>query len=267
MLLAIDIGNTNVTIGAFDGERLVASWRVATNARKMADEYTLELNGLLPMKGVPVESIRDVSMCSVVPPLTGVFVDVVRHLFNTEPLVVGAGTRTGVKVMYDNPRDVGADRVVDTAAAYQRYGGPAIVVDFGTATVFDAIASDGTYLGGAISPGLHIAAESLFLNTSQLRRVELQRPQSAIGKNTVHAMQSGLVFGYIGLVEAMVQRFKDEMDAPTAKVIATGGLASLMSQETSVVDVVDEDLTLRGLQYVHALNAVAADDASPGGQS
>jgi type III pantothenate kinase len=260
MLLTIDIGNTNVTAGAFDGERLIASWRVATEARKMADEYALEFSGLLPMKGVPVESIREVAICSVVPPLTGVFVDLVKQLFSTEPLVVGAGTRTGVKIMNDNPRDVGADRVVDAAAAYQCYGGPAIVVDFGTATVFDAIATDGTYLGGAIAPGLNIAAESLFLNTSQLRRVELVRPQSAIGKNTVHAMQSGLVFGYIGLVEAMVQRFKDEMDAPSAKVIATGGLATLMSQETSAVDIVDEDLTLRGLQYIHALNAVPAGE-------
>lgn len=254
MLLAMDIGNSNVTLGAFDDDRLVASWRVATDTRKMADEYILELSGLLQMKNVKVADIEDVAICSVVPPLTKVFTDLVQQLFATKPLVVGAGTRTGVKISNDNPRDVGADRIVDAAATYQIFGAPAIVVDFGTATVFDSISRDGTYLGGAIAPGLNISAESLFLNTSQLRRVELVRPERAIGKNTVTAMQSGLVFGYIGLVEAMVKRFKEEMGAPEAKVVATGGLASMMATEIDVIDVVDENLTLRGLQYIHALN-------------
>ena len=253
--MAIDIGNTNVGVGVFDGERLVASWRINSDTRRMADEYALELQGLLPMKGVSADQVRHVVMCSVVPPLTGVFQEVSRALFGVEPLVVGAGTRTGVQVLYDNPRDVGADRVADAIGAYRCYGGPAIVVDFGTATVFDAISAEGAYLGGAIAPGLSVAAESLFLSTSQLRRVELVRPKSAIGKNTAHAMQSGLVLGYIGLVEAMVQRFKEEMEAPGARVIATGGLAPLIAQETSVIDVVDEALTLRGLQCIHALNA------------
>ena len=254
MLLAIDIGNTNVSVGAFDGERLLASWRMASDTRRMADEYALELQGLLPMKDVAAERVRQVAMCSVVPPLTGVFQDVARALFGVEPLVVGAGTRTGVRVLYDNPRDVGADRVADAAAAYRVHGGPVIVVDFGTGTVFDAITADGSYIGGAIAPGLNVAAESLFLSTSQLRRVELVRPKTAIGKSTVHSIQSGLVLGYIGLVEAMVGHFKREMDAPNAKVVATGGLASLIAQESSAIDVVDEDLTLRGLQCIHALN-------------
>lgn len=261
MLLALDIGNTNVTAGAFDGERLVASWRLSTDARRMADEYALQFQGLLPMKGVRPEAISSVCLCSVVPPLTGVFQQMARTLFGGEPLVVGAGTRTGVRVLYDNPRDVGADRIVDAAAAFHYYGAPVIVVDFGTATVFDAISADGSYLGGAIAPGLIVAAEALFLNTSQLRRVELQAPKTAIGKNTVHSMQSGLVLGYTGLVEGMVRRFKDELGpalaqtgAPAAKVVATGGLAGLMAEHTSVIEVVDMDLTLRGLNYIHGLN-------------
>lgn len=254
MLLAIDIGNTNVTVGAFDGDRLVASWRLSTDPRRMADEYALQMQGLLPMKGVRPEVIAAVCLCSVVPPLTGVFQQMARTLFGGEPLVVGAGTRTGVRVVYDNPRDVGADRIVDAAAAFHYYGAPAVVVDFGTATVFDAISADGSYLGGAIAPGLHVAAEALFLNTSQLKRVELQAPKTAIGKNTVHSMQSGLVLGYAGLVESMVRRFKDELAAPTAKVVATGGLATLMAEHTSAIEVVDMDLTLRGLNYIHGLN-------------
>ena len=254
MLIALDIGNTNVTAGVFDGDRLVASWRLSTDAHRLADEYALQLQSLLPMKGVATAQVTEVAMCSVVPPLTGVFQDTVRALFNVEPLVVEAGTKTGVRIQYDNPRDVGADRVVDAAAAYHLYGGPAIVVDFGTATVFDAISSDGSYVGGAISPGLNVSAESLFLSTSQLRRVELTAPATAIGKNTIHALQSGLVFGYVGLVEAMVRRFKDELGAPGATVVATGGLARLISSETSCLDVVDQELTLRGLHYIFGLN-------------
>ena len=258
MLLAIDIGNTNVTAGVFDNKRLLASWRLATDPRRMADEYALQLRGLFPLKNVSQDAIDHVSMCSVVPPLTSVFQEAVRTLLNVEPLVVGAGTRTGVRVLYDSPKDVGADRVVDAAAAYHYHGAPAIVVDFGTATVFDAIATDGTYLGGAIAPGLNIAAESLFFTTSQLRRVELLAPDSAIGKNTVHSMQSGLVLGYVGLVEGMVRRFKEEMDAPNAKVIATGGLAKLIANETTVIDVFDDDLTLRGLLHIYSLNGAPA---------
>ena len=255
MLLAIDIGNTNVTAGVFQDERLWASWRLATDPRRMADEYALQLRGLLPLKNVPIEAVRDVAMCSVVPPLTGIFQEAVHILTGVEPLVVGAGTRTGVRVLYDSPKDVGADRIVDAAAAYHYYGAPAVIVDIGTATVFDAIAADGTYMGGAIAPGLSIAAESLFFTTSQLRRVELHAPETAIGKNTVHAMQSGLVLGYVGLVESMVRRFKEEMGAPGAKVIATGGSAKVVADGTGVIDVLDEELTLRGLLHIHSLNA------------
>ena len=266
MLLAIDIGNTNVTLGVFQDERLLASWRLATDLRRMADEYALQLRAALLLKSIPLDQVDQAVMCSVVPPLTGVFQEGVVASTGVEPLVVGAGTRTGVRVLYDTPRDVGADRVVDAAAVLHFHGAPAIVVDFGTATVFDAVAANGSYLGGAIAPGLNMAAESLFFNTSQLRRVELAAPKTAIGKSTIHSMQSGLVLGYVGLVESMVRRFKEEMDAPNAKVVATGGLARLMAGELSVIDLVDEDLTLRGLQYVHSLNTAAAAAQEGGGR-
>ena len=254
MLLTIDIGNTNVTLGAFDGERLAASWRVATDTYRQADEYALLLSGLLPMKGIGIRDVTEVAMCSVVPPLTGVFEETARNLFGVRPLVVGAGTKTGIRIVYDSPRDVGTDRVVDALAAYHIYGGPAIVVDFGTATVFDAVSADGAYLGGAIFPGVSISAESLFQHTSQLRRVDLQAPPNAIGKNTVHAIQSGLMYGYAGLVEAMVARFKDELGAPDAAVVATGGLAPLIASLAPSIGIVDEDLTLQGLRLIYGMN-------------
>ncbi|MBM3940648.1 MAG: type III pantothenate kinase [SAR202 cluster bacterium] len=254
MLLALDIGNTNVTIGAFDGDRLVNTGRFATDARRMPDEYALQLQSLLPLKGIQPSRIKAVSICSVVPPLTGVFVQASRMLFSVEPLVVGAGTKTGVRVLYDNPRDVGADRVVDAAATLHFHGGPAVIVDFGTATTFNAVTADGSYLGGAITAGLQLAAEALWQNTSQLRRVELVAPKTAIGKSTVASMQSGIIFGYAALVEGMVRRFKAELEAPTAKVIATGGLAGLMAEHTNAIEIVDVDLTLKGLAWIHRLN-------------
>ncbi len=254
MLLAVDIGNTNVTVGAFDGERIVATWRLATEAHRQADEYALQLKEMLPMKGVPVDAIDGVALCSVVPPLTAVFNEACSFLFGVDPLTVGLGTRTGVRILYDNPRDVGADRVADAAAAYHLYGGPCIIVDMGTATVFDAVSADGEYLGGAIALGLSVAAEALYSATSQLRRVELAAPATAIGKNTVHSIQSGLIFGYVGLIGEMVKRYKVEMDAPNATVIATGGLAQVIAEQTDVFNYVKEELTLQGLQLIHALN-------------
>jgi len=253
MLLAADIGNTNITLGAFDGETLLASWRLSTDTRRQPDEYAAMLQTVLPMRHVSSSDIHGAIICSVVPPLTGVFEDVCKKAFDVTPLVVGTGIRTGVRILYDSPRDVGADRIVDAAAAYRLYGGPVIIVDFGTATVFDAVTREGEYLGGAIFPGLNVAADALFFGTSQLRRVELAPPKSAIGRNTVAALQSGLVFGHVAMVEGMVRRFKDEL-AEDAKVIATGGLAPLIAGETSVFDAVNADLTLFGLRMIYAMN-------------
>ena len=262
MLLALDIGNTNVTLGAFEGGMLAASWRLSSDAQRLADEYSLQLRELLPMKGVPVSGITDVALCSVVPPLTGVFEQAARELFCVEPLVVGSGTRTGVRIRYDSPHDVGADRIVDAAAALHCYGGPAIIVDLGTATVFDAVTERGDYLGGAISVGMGLARDALVANTSMLRRVDLATPREAIGRNTAASIRSGLVLGFTGLVETMVRRFREEMDAPNATVVGTGGLVSVIAAGTDVFDVVDPELTLRGLQHVFSLNR---EPASAGG--
>ena len=253
MLLAFDIGNTNITLGLFQGESIFATWRMSTDAAKMPDEYGVLLHQLLALKGLTASQIDAVAICSVVPPLTPVFLELCKSYFEVEPLVVGTGTKTGIRILYDNPRDVGADRIVDAAAALKAYGGPVIIVDIGTATVFDAVTKDGNYLGGAIAPGMAIAADALFHSTSQLRRIELVSPKTAIGKNTVHAMQSGLVLGYSELVKGMVTRFHRELGGG-AKVVATGGLAHILEKESGVFDAVDPDLTLTGLRLIHEMN-------------
>ena len=253
MLLALDIGNTNVTLGAFRNGALQATWRISTDAHKMPDEYSILLRSLLSLKGIAPEEVTDVVLCSVVPPLTTVFQAATQDAFKTTPLVVGTGTRTGVRIRYDNPRDVGADRIADSVAAYRLYGGPAVVVDFGTATVFDAINGDGEYLGGAIAPGIGVAAEALYHGTAQLRRVELAPPTSAVGKNTVEALQSGLLYGHVEMVQGMVRRFQQEL-GKNAKAIATGGDAPLIARFTPVFHVVNLDLTLIGLSLIHQAN-------------
>ena len=253
MLLALDIGNSNITLGVFRGECLEATWRIATDTGRMPDEYGIMLNQLLPLRKVAPDDVHEVALCSVVPPLTPTFVELCETFFGVSPLVVGAGTRTGIRILYDNPRDVGADRIVDAAAALKLYGGPVIIVDFGTATVFDAVSKEGEYLGGALAPGISVAADALFHSTSQLRRVELDRPPAAIGRNTVHAMQAGLVLGYAEMVKGMVARFDQELGGG-AKVVATGGLASLIDKEIDVFDAVDPNLTLIGLRLIHEMN-------------
>ena len=246
-----------VNLGVFDGETLVANLRVSTDARRSSDEYGLMIRDLLALNGVERSTITDVCMCSVVPPLTGIFEEVSETYFHIKPLSITAGVKTGLQISYDNPRDVGADRIVDAVAAINLYGKPVIIVDFGTATVFDAISKDGIYLGGAIAPGINVAAEALFLNTSQLRRVELVAPKSAIGQNTSTALQAGLVLGYAGLVTGLVERFKSEL-GPEAQVIGTGGLATIISKEADVFDDINQDLTLIGLRMIYNMNQTQA---------
>ncbi len=253
MLLALDIGNTNITFGAFDGDDLKATWRIATDSERLADEYGVLLSSLLPTKGVAAADVKAVSMCSVVPPLTPVFVEMCRSYLGLDPLVMGAGVKTGVRILYDNPRDVGSDRIADAAAGFKLYGAPLIIVDFGTATVFDAISKDGEYVGGSLAPGISVAADALFHRTSQLRRVELSPPPAAIGKNTVHALQSGLILGYADMVKGMVARFDKELGGGS-KVVATGGLAEVIENEAGVFDAVNPDLTLIGLNIIFHLN-------------
>jgi type III pantothenate kinase len=253
VLLTIDIGNTNLTLGLYEGELLGPRWRLATDHEKMPDEYGLQLVGLLAHAGLAIKDINGICLASVVPPLTGKVLLACKQYLGQEPLVVDAGVKTGVRVLYEDPRAVGADRIADAAAVQRLYGGPACVVDFGTATTFDGISKAGDYLGGAIAPGINIASEALFVRTAKLPRVDLQRPPTAIGRNTVHAMQSGLLFGYVALVEGMVVRFRAEL-GPEMKVIATGGLAELIAEETKVLQIVAPWLTLEGLRIIWHLN-------------
>ena len=254
MLLVIDVGNTTITIGLFEGDQLRATWRIATDHQRLADEYAVILLGLLNVRGIKAEEIDDAALVSVVPDLVPVFETLFQEHLKVSPLVVGTGTRTGVRILYDSPRDVGADRIADVVAAVKQYGPPPlIIVDLGTALVFDAVSKDGDYLGGALAPGIHIAAEALTNRAAKLYPVELTRPPSAIGKNTVSALQSGLLFGYVGLIEGMVARFKEELGG-AATVIGTGGWAEMIARETNVFDEVDPDLTLHGVRLIFEAN-------------
>ncbi len=253
MLLCIDIGNTNITFGLYEGEHLGHHWRIRTIHEKMPDEYGITMDQLFRHRGCRAEQVTGIAIASVVPPLTPVFVQVCKDYLGRTPLVVDAGVRTGVRIRYENARDVGADRVVDAVAVRAMYGVPACVVDFGTATTFDAVSAEGDYLGGAIAPGIGIASQALFERTAKLPRVELTRPPSVIGTNTTHSIQSGLLYGYVGLVEGMVARFKAVL-GPETHVVGTGGLAEIIARETAVIDVVDPWLTLHGLRIVYELN-------------
>jgi type III pantothenate kinase len=253
MLLAIDIGNTDTTLGVFDGEELRATWHLATSIHRMADEYAALLLNLMRQQGLDIPDIKAIALCSVVPPLISTFDELFQRYFHISPLVVGAGVKTGVRIRMDNPKEVGADRIVNAAAAHHLYGGPVIVADLGTATTFDTVSKEGDYLGGAIAPGIFTAAEALFTRAAMLHRVELTRPKRAIGTNTIAAMQSGIIFGYVGLVEGMVARIQQEL-GEKAKVVATGGYASLIAKETNIFDEVNPDLTLIGLRLIYEMN-------------
>ena len=257
MLLTIDIGNTNITLGLYDGDQRKKAWRLATVHDRMPDEYGLQMLGLLEHAECAVSEIEGCVLASVVPPLTGTFLQAVRQYLGVDPLVIDAGVKTGLSIRYEDPKfALGADRVADAVAVQHNYGTPACVVDFGTATTFDAITKDGEYLGGAIAPGINLAAESLFMRAAKLPRVELARPEAAIGRNTVAAIQSGLVYGYVGLVEGMVARFKNELGQDT-KVIGTGGMVDLIAAETDVIEFLAPWLTLDGLQLIWEMNLEA----------
>jgi type III pantothenate kinase len=253
MLLAVDIGNTNIAIGLYNGDALASAWRLATAHERMPDEYGLQLLGLLDHAGCAVKDIEGICLASVVPPLTGTLLTACEKYIGARALVVDAGVKTGVRIRYEDPKAVGADRVVDAAAVQRLYGGPACVVDFGTATTFDAISAEGDYLGGAIAPGITIAAEALYQRTAKLLRVDLTRPPSVIGRNTIHSIQSGILYGYVGLVEGMVTRFRAELGRDM-KVIGTGGLVDLIAEETNVIQIRAPWLTLEGLRIIWSLN-------------
>lgn len=253
LLLAIDIGNTSIAIGVFDGEAMRASMRIATDQENLPDEYAILLLSLLQTRGIAREEIAAAALSSTVPPLITTFVEVCREYFKVEPLVVGTGVKTGVRVRYDNPREVGADRILHAVAALAKYQPPLVIVDLGTALVFDAVSREGDYLGGAIAPGIGIASQALFSRAAMLRRVSIERPESVVGKNTVNSVQSGLYFGYSEMVTGMVRRFKAEI-GEDATVIATGGYASLLLPELDCVDHVEPNLNLDGLRRVWEAN-------------
>jgi type III pantothenate kinase len=253
MLLAIDVGNTNIVVGVFDGDALTADFRIHTDDRFTGDELGLALVALLERKDLSPSQVTAVVVSSVVPTLARSIDELSHTYFHQPPMLVGPGTRTGIRIQYDDPRRVGADRIANAIAAHHLYHGPAVLVDFGTATTLDAIDANGDYLGGAIAPGIQLSHDALVNHAAMLIRVELTAPTEAIGRNTTASMQSGIVFGYVGLVEGLVARFREEMTG-SPKVIATGGLASSLASLMPSIDIVDERLTLHGLRLIHDQN-------------
>lgn len=253
MLLAVDAGNTNTVIGVFDGETLIESWRVNTDSRRTADELALMFRGLLQMHGADVSDVDGVAICSGVPNVTHELREMCRRRLDLQPVVVEPGTKTGVPILIDNPKEVGADRVVNTLAAYTLYGGPAIVADFGTAVNFDVVSAKGEYLGGALAPGIEVSLDALSVRGAQLRKIELTKPRSVIGKGTVEGLQSGFLYGFAGLVDGIAKRMMHELGGE-ATLIVTGGHGPLVIDVMETPAKHEPDLTLIGLRLVHEKN-------------
>ncbi len=264
VLLVIDIGNTNISLGVFDYEADAAAepgkgdpdlhWRLSTHRELTSDELTVTLRALFSQEGRDVSEVTDVIVSSVVPPLLPIWERVTTKLFSREPQIVGPGMRTGMPVRYENPHEVGADRIVNSVAAFELFGGPVIAVDFGTATTFDCVSAKGEYMGGCIFPGIHISMDALFERTSKLHRIEIARPKQVIGKTTTGALQSGLLYGYAGMVDSMIERIRPELGTKTARVIATGGLAGRIASESKHIEEVVPFLTLEGLRLLFEKN-------------
>ncbi len=254
MLLAIDLGNTNIKYGVFDGNKLVASFRVSSRISRTADEYGSVLVGLLSNSGIKKSDIDGIIFSSVIPALNYTICHMCEYFLGISPLIVGPGIKTGLNIKADNPREVGADIIVNSVSAYNKYGGPIVVIDFGTATTFDVISASGELMGVVIAPGIKTSLEGLATKTAQLPMVELDAPKTVIGKNTKHCMQAGMFFGFAGLVENIVKKIKKEMGLNEIKVVATGGLGEIIAKEVKVIDVVDRTLTLDGLKTIYNLN-------------
>ena len=255
MILTLDIGNTNIKSALFDGVEMRQYWRLSTNRDRTSDEYGMAMMNLLKHYGIDTHQVEGIMMSSVVPQINFTIEHMCRNYFGMEPMKIEPGVKTGINIKYENPRELGSDRIANAVAAYELYGGPCITIDFGTATSFGAISSKGEFLGGAICPGLRLSADALTEKTAKLPRFELVKPENVIGRNTISNMQAGIVYGYIGQIKYLVNRMKREMDVPDIKVIATGGLAVLVAGESSVIDVMDGLLTLKGLRLIYEKNA------------
>ena len=254
MIFVMDVGNTNIAMGVYEGKKLINHWRMSTDKEKTSDEFGMFIVNLFNHENLDIVSTEAIIIASVVPPIMYSLEHAVRKYFKKEPVIIGPGIKTGINIKIENPREVGADRIVNAVAGYEIYGGPLIIVDFGTATTFCAISSHAEYLGGAICPGIKISAEALFQKAAKLPRIELTKPECIIGRNTVVSMQAGIVYGYVGQVDYIVNRMKKEMNEENIKVIATGGLARLISTESKTIDEINSLLTLEGLRIIYDRN-------------
>ncbi|NLJ57698.1 MAG: type III pantothenate kinase [Tissierellia bacterium] len=254
MVLVVDIGNTNIVIGVYKGNELVGNWRMITKNKKTSDEYGIFILNLLSYNNIDHRKINSVIVSSVVPNVMHSFENAIKKFFDIDPIVVGPGTRTGITILTDNPREVGADRIVGLVAAYDAYGGPLIVIDFGTATTYDVINEKGEYRYGVTSPGMQISADALWQRTAQLPKIEIKKPDTILGRNTITSMQAGIVYGYIGQVEYIVKKIKEELSNENIKVVATGGLGRVIYEETTEIDIFDPLLLFKGLKIIHDKN-------------
>lgn len=254
MILVCDVGNTNIVLGVYEGKNILKAWRISTDRHKTSDEYGVSIKQLFEYGDLDIEKVESVIISSVVPTIMHALENMSRRYFKKEAIIIGPGIKTGINIKYDNPKEVGADRIVNAVAAYEKFGGSIIIVDFGTATTFCAISEEGDYLGGVIAPGIVISAEALFEKASKLPRVELIKPERVLNKNTVNSMQSGIIYGYVGMVDFLVEKMEQELGIVSREVIATGGLASVIASESKKITKIEKMLTLEGLRLIYERN-------------